>query len=102
MTLKKVSHFFIIHFCEQFLFNPALQPDSLPAGPQGKPRNTGVGSLSPLQGIFPTQELNQGLLHCRRVLYQLSYQFSSVQSLSCVRLFVTPCNQGSPFNRLLL
>ena len=43
----------------------ALQADSLPAEPQGKPKNTGVGSLSPLQQIFPTQELSQGLLHCR-------------------------------------
>ena len=32
--------------------------------------NTGVGSLSLLQGIFWTQELNCGLLHCRRILYQ--------------------------------
>ena len=48
--------------------------DSLPAETQGKPKNTGVGSLSLLQGIFPTQELNQGLLHCRWILYQLSYQ----------------------------
>ena len=39
--------------------------------------NTGVGSLSLLQGIFPTQESNQGLLHCRWILYQLSYQRSS-------------------------
>ena len=30
------------------------------------------------------------LLHCRQILYQLSYQFSSVQSLSCVWLFATP------------
>ena len=37
---------------------------SLPAEPQGKPKNTGVGSLSLLQGIFPAQESNQGLLHC--------------------------------------
>ena len=37
-------------------------------------KNTGVGSLSFLQGIFPTQESNQGLLHCRQILYQLSYQ----------------------------
>ena len=44
--------------------SPTLQADSLPAEPQGKPKNTGVGSLSLLQGIFPTQELNQGLLHC--------------------------------------
>ena len=55
---------------------PALQADSLPAESQGKPKNTGVGSLSFLQGIFPTLELNWGLLHCRRFLYQLSFQGS--------------------------
>ena len=44
----------------------ALQADSLPADPQGKPKNTGVGTLYFLQGIFPTQESNQGLLHCRQ------------------------------------
>jgi len=54
--------------------SPSLQADSLTAEPPGKPKNTGVGSLSILQGIFPTQELNGGLLHCRRILYQLSYQ----------------------------
>ena len=42
--------------------SPALQVDSLPAEPQGKPKNSGVGSLSLLQQIFLTQELNQGLL----------------------------------------
>ena len=52
---------------------PALQADSLPADPQGKPKNTGMGSLSILQQIFPTQESNQGLLHGRQILYQLSY-----------------------------
>ena len=56
--------------------SPALQADSLPAEPQGKPKNTGVGSLSLLQRIFPPQELNPGLLHCRWILYQLSYQGS--------------------------
>ena len=50
--------------------------DSLPAEPQGKPKNTGVGSLSLLQWIFSTQESNRGLLHCRQILYQLSYQRS--------------------------
>ena len=53
-----------------------LQVDSLPAEPQGKPKNVGVGSLSFLQQIFPTQEWNRGLLHCRRILYQLSYEGS--------------------------
>ena len=56
--------------------SPALQADSLPAESPGKPKNTGVGSLSLLQQIFPTQELNWGLLHCRQILYQLRYQGS--------------------------
>ena len=45
--------------------SPALQVDSLPSESPGKPNSTGVGSLSLLQGIFPTQDLNWGLLHCR-------------------------------------
>ena len=56
--------------------SPALQADLLPFEPPGKPKNTRVGSLSLLQGIFLTQESNQGLLHCRWILYQLSYQGS--------------------------
>ena len=56
------------------LRSPALWADSLPAEPQGKPKNTGVVSLSLLQGIFPTQESNHGLLHCRRIIYQLSHK----------------------------
>ena len=39
-------------------------------------QNTGVGSLSLLQEIFPTQESNWGHLHCRQILYQLSYEGS--------------------------
>ena len=59
--------------------SPALQADSLLSEPQGKPKNTGVGSLSLIQQIFSTQELNQGLLHCRRIIYQLSYERSPVR-----------------------
>ena len=55
---------------------PSLQTDALPSEQPGKPINTGVGSISLFQEIFPTQELNRGLLHCRRILYQLSYQGS--------------------------
>ena len=55
----------------------ALQADSLPAEPPGETKNTGVGRLSLLQQIFLTQEPNRGLLHCRRILYQLNYQGST-------------------------
>ena len=41
-------------------------------------QNTGVGNHSLLQGIFPTQRLNPGLLHCRLILYQLSHRGSLV------------------------
>ena len=59
--------------------SPALQVESLPTEPPGKPKNTGVGSLSLLQEIFPTQELNWGLLYYRQILYQLSYQGSAIK-----------------------
>ena len=47
--------------------NSGIKPRSsaLPAEPREKPKNTGVGSLSLLQQIFLTQELNRGLLHYR-------------------------------------
>ena len=73
--------------------SPALQADSLPSEPPRKPQNTGVGSLSLLQGIFPIQESNWGLLHCRQILYQLSYQGSPLSHLftfKLVNLFLTP------------
>ena len=56
----------------------SLQPHRL-YGPWNSPgQNTGVRSLSLLQGIFPIQESNHGLLHCRQILYQLSCQGSPV------------------------
>ena len=48
------------------LYSPWNSPD----------QNTGVGSLSLLQGIFPTEGWNPGLPHCRWILYQLSHQGS--------------------------
>ena len=57
----------------------SVVPDSLrPHGlysPWNSPgQNTGAGSLSLLQGIFPTQVLNPDLPHCRQILYQLSHK----------------------------
>ena len=51
--------------------------DSLPAKSPGKPKNTGVGNLFLLQQIFPAQESNWGLVHCRWILYHLSHQGST-------------------------
>ena len=62
--------------------SPILQEDSLPSEPPRKPKDTGVSSLSHLQGIFLTQEFNPGLLHCRWVIYQLSYQGSPRGNIS--------------------
>ena len=63
-----------------------LQADSLPSEPPEKPKNTGVGSLSLLHGILPTQGLNWGLLHCRWIIYQLSYQ-GSPPAFSMLNIF---------------
>ena len=74
-----LSRIHIIQECIQWLYITCVQNkqvDSLPAEPQGKPKNTGVGSLFLLQQIFLTQALNRGLLHCRQIFYQLSYQGS--------------------------
>ena len=60
--------------------SPELQVDSLLSEPSGKPKDTGVGSLSLLQGTFLTQETNQCLLHCRQIFYQLSYPGSLTPS----------------------
>ena len=61
--------------------SPVLQADYLPTERLGKPKNTGVilelvDYLFSGQVIFLTQKLNWGLFHCRRILYQLSYQGS--------------------------
>ena len=63
--------------------SPTLQVDSLPSEPTGKPTNTEVSSLSLRQRIFPTQESNQGPLHCRQILYKLSYPGSPGRLQRC-------------------
>ena len=62
-------------------------------------QNTGVGEPSFFQVIFPTQESNQGHLHCRWILYQLSYQrslltqiLSKIQNISITEKFPLQAN----------
>ena len=84
-----------------------LRPHGLYSPWNSPGQNTGVGSLSLLQWIFPTQGSNPGLLYCRRILYQLSHkgspqnvvelstQLSSVQLLSRVQ-FCDPMDARFP------
>ena len=52
----------------------SLQPHGLQSPWNSPGQNTGVGNLSLLQGIFPTQGLNPGLPHCRQIPYWLSHK----------------------------
>ena len=77
------------------MFN-SLEPHGLYSSWNSPGPNTGVGSLSLLQGIFPTEGLNPGLLHCRRILYQLTHKGSPrVLEWVC-------CRKGDPFQGLEL
>ena len=62
--------------------SPALRADFLPAEPPGKPKNTGMGSLSLLQQVFLTLESNQDLLHPELL--------QARSSTDCVELHTTP------------
>ena len=73
-SFPMVFYSWLTRSSRRLIINPCTEPP-------GKPKNTGVSSLSLLQGIFQTQELNQGLLHCRQILYQLSYQGSPIPYL---------------------
>ena len=53
-----------------------LRPHGLYSPWNSPDQNTGMGSCSLLQGIFPTQASNPGLQHCRWILYQLSHKES--------------------------
>ena len=61
----------------------------------GKPKNTRVGILSVLQRIFPNQKSNRGLLHCKWIFCQLSYQGSSW--VECLKLEVSVLSQNAQF-----
>ena len=62
----------------------SLQPHGLHSPWNSLGQNTGVVSLSLLQGIFPTQGSNSGLPRCRRILYQLSHRGSPLCGELCV------------------
>ena len=71
MSIELVMPSNNLNFCCPLLLLPSIFPSICLFQCPGK--NTGVGCHFLLQGVFLTQESNPGLLHCRQVLYQLSY-----------------------------
>ena len=71
------------------VMSDSLQPYGLYSSWNSPGQNTGVGSLSLLQGIFLTQGSNPGLQHCRQILYQLSHE-GSPDELSGLQIGCTP------------
>ena len=71
-----LSHQFPCESESRSVMSDSLWPHGLYSSWNSPGQNTGVGSLSLLQGIFLTQESNQGLLHGRQILYELNYQGS--------------------------
>ena len=79
LTTRHFSFQLVLGLCVVLVAQSCLtvcDPMICPWDSPGK--NTGVDSHSLLQGIFSTQGWNQGLLHCRQILYHLSYQGSRV------------------------
>ena len=68
------------------LQSQGLQPAWLLCPWNSPGRNTGEGCHSLIQRIFPTQESNSGLLHCRQILYHLSHQRAKDYILTSNRL----------------
>ena len=60
------------------VLSDSLRPHGLYCQWNSPGQNTGVGSLSLLQGIFPTQGSNPGLRHCRQILNQLSHRHQGI------------------------
>ena len=73
ISSNSTSHF-EVKFAQ--LWPTLCDPHGLYSPGNSPGQNTGMGSLSLLQGIFPTQGSNPGLPHCRRILYRLSHQES--------------------------
>ena len=74
--------------CVQLLDPLGLWPDRLLCPWNSPGKNTGVGCHFLLQGIFTTQGLNPGLLHCRRMPYHLSHQGSQYRNLGIILFFL--------------
>ena len=91
MLIKRQSNYYNIQSESESLsvVSNSLRPHGLYSPWNSPGQNTGVGSLLLLQEIFPTQESNPSLLHCGRILYQLSHK-GSPRTLEWVAAGVQP------------
>ena len=91
----KVQNFLLyIYYFEsesRSVMSDSLKPHGLYSSRNSPDQITGVGSLSLLQGIFPTQGWSPGLPHCRWILYQLSQKGSP----RILELLAYPFSRGS-------
>ena len=82
-----------IHFTHgsesRSVMSDSLQPLKLYSLWTSPGQNTGVGSCSRLQGIFPTQGSKPGLPHCRQILHQMSHQGSPFYTWQCIYVNAT-------------
>ena len=70
-------------FVSDSLHSHGLQPATMLCPWDSPGKNAGVGFHALLQGIFPIQESNLGLLHCRQIIYCLSYHFICAKRWVC-------------------
>ena len=75
-NLGPQNRFILSHSVSHSVVSDSLTPTRLLSPWDSPDKNTGGGGRSLLQGIFPTQGSNPGLLHCRQILYRLSHQGS--------------------------
>ena len=75
-SMEKFCHYSNLESESQSVMSDSLWPHGLYSPWNSPGQNTRVGSLSLLQGIFPTQGSNPGLPHCKWILYQLSHKGS--------------------------
>ena len=79
------------------VMSDSLQPHGLYSPWNSPDQHTGVGSLSLLQGLFPTQGSNPGLPHCRWILYQPSHKGSP--KVKVTQLCLTHCDPMDYFGQ---
>ena len=103
-SILRCSVFFIVQFSHPYMttgkshsvMSNSLRPNELYSArflcPWDSPgKNTGMGSHSLFQGIFPMQESNSGLLYCKQILYHLSHQESPLSTLYYKNKFSVSC-----------